>query len=113
MILKEGKRIDGRKFDEIRQISCETTLLPRAHGSALFTRGETQALVVATLGAAAEAQIIDSIAGETRKRFMLHYNFPSFSVGEVRRLGSPGRREIGHGALAERALRPMIPIDES
>ncbi len=113
MILKEGKRIDGRKFDEIRPISCETTLLPRAHGSALFTRGETQALVVATLGAAAEAQIIDSIAGETRKRFMLHYNFPSFSVGEVRRLGSPGRREIGHGALAERALRPMIPIDES
>lgn len=112
MILKKEKRIDGRRFDEIRPITCETQLLPRAHGSTLFTRGETQALVVVTLGSKDDAQIIDSIAGESRKRFMLHYNFPPFSVGEVRRSGSPGRREIGHGALAERALRPMMPTDE-
>jgi polyribonucleotide nucleotidyltransferase len=112
MILNEKQRIGGRKFDEIRSITCETSILPRAHGSALFTRGETQALVAATLGSEDEAQYIDSITGEGRKRFMFHYNFPPFSVGEVKRLMSPGRREIGHGALAERAIRPMLPHGE-
>jgi polyribonucleotide nucleotidyltransferase len=112
MILNEKQRIGGRKFDEVREITCETSVLPRTHGSALFTRGETQALVVATLGAEDEAQFIDSLSGDERKRFMLHYNFPPFSVGEVRRLGSPGRREIGHGALAERAIRPMLPCSD-
>ncbi len=109
MILKEKTRIGGRSFDEVREITIETGLLPRAHGSALFTRGETQALVVATLGSEDEAQTVDSISGGGRKNFMLHYNFPPFCVGEVRRFGSPGRREIGHGALAERSIRPMLP----
>ncbi len=112
MILKDKRRIDGRKFDEIRPISCEVGLLPRAHGSALFTRGETQALVTTTLGTGDDEQIIDALQGEWTKRFMLHYNFPPFSTGETKPLRSPGRREVGHGALAERALARMIPDDE-
>ncbi len=111
-IKEEGKRIDGRGIDDIRPISCEVGILPRTHGSALFTRGETQALVVTTLGTSSDAQIIDALEGESYKRFMLHYNFPPFSVNETRPLKGPGRREIGHGALAERAIAPMIP-DES
>lgn len=109
VILDEGVRIDGRRTDQIRQISSEVGFLPRAHGSALFTRGETQALVVATLGTASDEQKIDSLTGLTTKRFMLHYNFPSFSVGETKPMRGPGRREIGHGMLAERALFPMVP----
>ncbi|MBI1908669.1 MAG: polyribonucleotide nucleotidyltransferase [Deltaproteobacteria bacterium] len=108
-VLKTKKRIDGRAYDEIRSITCETGILPRAHGSALFTRGETQALVTTTLGSGDDEQIIDALKGEWTKKFMLHYNFPPFSVGETKPLRSPGRREIGHGALAERALRGMIP----
>jgi polyribonucleotide nucleotidyltransferase len=111
-LLEENRRLDGRRFDEIRPISCEVGQLPRTHGSSLFTRGETQALVTTTLGTSADAQIIDFMEEEGEKRFMLHYNFPPFSVGEVRFLRGPGRREIGHGALAERALRPMIPSEE-
>ncbi|HKW14250.1 MAG TPA: polyribonucleotide nucleotidyltransferase, partial [Candidatus Krumholzibacteria bacterium] len=109
MILDEKIRLDGRGPADIRPITCEVGVLPRAHGSALFTRGETQALVVTTLGTSDDEQMLDTIDGESWKRYMLHYNFPSFSVGEVGRFGSPGRREIGHGALAERAIRPMIP----
>ncbi|MBI2091405.1 MAG: polyribonucleotide nucleotidyltransferase [Deltaproteobacteria bacterium] len=109
MIVDEKKRIDGRKWDEIRQITCDVGLLPRTHGSALFTRGETQALVVTTLGTKDDRQIIDGIMEEYEKRFMLHYNFPPFSVGETKPLRSPGRREIGHGALAERALNYVLP----
>ncbi len=112
MILDNGIRSDGRRPDEIRQINSSVGLLPRAHGSALFTRGETQAIVAATLGTADDEQKIDSLEGETYKSFMLHYNFPPFSVGEVKYLRSPGRREIGHGALAERALKPVIPPKE-
>ncbi len=108
-ILDRGQRLDGRKFDEIRPIWIETGVLPRVHGSAVFTRGETQALVSATLGTEDDAQKIETVEGETYKRFMLHYNFPPFSVGEVQFLRGPGRREIGHGALAERALLPLIP----
>lgn len=111
-ILKDKKRIDGRTLEEIRPITCEVGLLPRAHGSALFTRGETQALVVATLGASDEAQRIDGLLQNEFKRFMLNYNFPSFSVGEVKPLRSPGRREIGHGFLAERSLVNQLPEDE-
>ncbi len=112
-IFERGQRLDGRRFDEIRQITCEVGVLPRTHGSALFTRGETQALVTATLGTSEDAQIIDTVQeAEYRKRFMLHYNFPPFSVGEVKFLRGPGRREIGHGALAERALREMLPAEE-
>jgi len=112
-ILERGRRLDGRRFDEIRPITSEVTVLPRTHGSALFTRGETQALVTATLGTSEDAQIIDTVQeAEHKKRFMLHYNFPSFSVGEVRPNRGPGRREIGHGALAERALREMLPSEE-
>lgn len=111
-IKEEGRRIDGRGPDDIREITCEVGVLPRTHGSALFTRGETQALVVTTLGTSSDAQIIDALEGESYKRFMLHYNFPPFSVNETRPLKGPGRREIGHGALAERALAPLIP-DES
>src|SRR5690349_9439482 len=110
--LERGKRLDGRKFDEIRPISIEVGVLPRTHGSAVFTRGETQALVTATLGTAEDQQKIETMDGEQWKRFMLHYNFPPFSVGEVQFLRGPGRREIGHGALAERALSPMIPDED-
>jgi len=108
-ILKTGRRIDGRDTKTVRPISAEVGVLPRAHGSALFTRGETQALVVATLGTGEDEQIIDALEGEYREAFMLHYNFPPYSVGEVGRMGSPGRREIGHGKLAWRALRPLLP----
>jgi polyribonucleotide nucleotidyltransferase len=108
-VLDTGKRIDGRDTKTVRPIVAEVGVLPRAHGSALFTRGETQALVVVTLGTGQDEQIIDALEGEYRENFMLHYNFPPYSVGEVRRMGSPGRREIGHGKLAWRALRPMMP----
>ncbi|MBN2231883.1 MAG: polyribonucleotide nucleotidyltransferase [Deltaproteobacteria bacterium] len=111
-IHEQGRRIAGRRVDEVRQISSEAGLLPRAHGSALFTRGETQALVAATLGTSSDEQKIDSLLGESYKRFMLHYNFPPFSVGEARFLRGPGRREIGHGALAERSLTPVLPPAE-
>lgn len=107
-----GKRVDGRTHKDVREITSEISLLPRTHGSALFTRGETQALVTTTLGTKEDQQLIDDIAGEYYKRFMLHYNFPPFSVGEVKMLRSPGRREIGHGALAERALRRVLPDEE-
>jgi polyribonucleotide nucleotidyltransferase len=113
MILNKNKRPDGRKLDEIRPISCEIGLLPRAHGSAIFTRGQTQAMTVATLGSMGEEQRIEGLEPEERKkRYMHHYNFPAFSVGEVRPLRGPGRREIGHGALAERALLPVIPDED-
>ncbi len=108
-VLERGQRMDGRRFDEIREITCEVGLLPRTHGSAVFTRGETQALVTVTLGTSADAQRLDWVEGESKRRFMLHYNFPPFSVGEARFLRGPGRREIGHGALGERALASMIP----
>jgi polyribonucleotide nucleotidyltransferase len=108
-ILDTGKRIDGRDTKTVRQIVAEVGVLPRAHGSSLFTRGETQALVVATLGTGQDEQIIDALEGEYREHFMMHYNMPPYAVGEVRRMGSPGRREIGHGKLAWRALRPMLP----
>ena len=111
--VKTGVRIDGRKLDEIRPITIKTGVLPRTHGSAVFTRGETQALVVTTLGTSDDEQLIDSLVGEHYKKFMLHYNFPPFSVGEVRFLRGPGRREIGHGNLAERAIRQIIPLSES
>jgi polyribonucleotide nucleotidyltransferase len=110
--LQRGKRLDGRSFDEIRPITIDVGVLPRTHGSAVFTRGETQALVTATLGTADDQQKIETMDGEQWKRFMLHYNFPPFSVGEVQFLRGPGRREIGHGALAERALLPMMPAEE-
>jgi len=112
MILKEGLRIDGRKANEIRPVTCEISVLPRAHGSALFTRGQTQALAVATLGSKMDEQKIEDLEGESTKSYMLHYNFPPFSVGEVRPVRGPGRREIGHGALAERAIQPVIPKEE-
>ena len=111
-ILERSVRLDGRKFDEIRPITIESSVLPRVHGSAVFTRGETQALVTATLGTADDQQKIEMVDGEMWKRFMLHYNFPPFSVGEVQFLRGPGRREIGHGALAERALAPMMPAED-
>ena len=107
-ILKEGKRCDGRKTDEIRPITLETGILPQTHGSALFTRGETQSLGVVTLGSVADEQIMDDIDGDRRSRFMLHYNFPPYSVGETGRLGT-GRREIGHGHLAQRSLENVLP----
>ncbi len=111
-ILQRGHRLDGRKFDEIRAIWSEVTVLPRVHGSAVFTRGETQALVTATLGTADDQQKIETMDGETYKRFMLHYNFPPFSVGETGFMRGPGRREVGHGALAERALTPVMPTED-
>ncbi len=111
-ILSATRRIDGRAYTDLRQITCEIGVLPRTHGSGLFTRGETQSLSVATLGTNDDEQMIETLEGDSRKRFMLHYNFPPFSVGEVRPVRSPGRREIGHGALAERALAPMIPSKE-
>src|SRR5262245_38635675 len=111
-VLDRGVRLDGRAFDEIRNIWIETSVLPRTHGSAVFTRGETQALVTCTLGTAEDAQKIESFEGEAWKSFMLHYNFPPFSVGEVAFMRGPGRREVGHGALAERALAAMIPAED-
>jgi len=111
-VLERSIRLDGRRFDEIRRIDCEVGVLPRTHGSALFTRGETQALVTATLGTSADAQKLDWLEGESFRKFMLHYNFPPFSVGEARFLRGPGRREIGHGALAERSLLPLIPHED-
>ncbi len=112
MIVERGIRVDGRKVDEIRPITIEMSYLPRAHGSSLFTRGETQALVTATLGTKADEQKIEALEGESYRHFMLHYNFPPFSVGEVRRFGSPSRRDIGHGALAERAVEAVMPPKE-
>ena len=112
IVVKEGIRPDGRKMGEIRKLSTDIDLLPRTHGSALFTRGETQALSVTTLGAIGEHQILDGLGLEDQKRFMLHYNFPQFSVGETGRYGAPGRREIGHGALGEKALLQVIPSEE-
>jgi polyribonucleotide nucleotidyltransferase len=112
LIVEEGRRIDGRALDEVRPITCDINYLPRAHGSALFTRGETQSLGVATLGTSYDDQRLDTLIGDTSKAFMLHYNFPPYCTGEVKRLGAPGRREIGHGALAERALRAVIPPHE-
>ncbi len=111
-ILKTGRRIDQRDTKTVRPIVSETGVLPRTHGSALFTRGETQALVVATLGTGQDEQIIDALEGEYKQRFMLHYNFPPYSVGEAGRMGAPGRREIGHGKLAWRAINPMLPTAE-
>ena len=111
-ILDTGLRIDGRTVDKVRPIVSEVGILPRAHGSALFTRGETQALVVATLGTGDDEQFIDALEGTYKEKFLLHYNFPPFSVGEAGRMGSPGRREIGHGKLAWRAVRPVLPATE-
>ncbi|MSO80821.1 MAG: polyribonucleotide nucleotidyltransferase [Alphaproteobacteria bacterium] len=111
-IIETGLRIDGRDTKTVRQIDCQVSVLARSHGSALFTRGETQALVVATLGTGQDEQIIDALDREYREHFMLHYNFPPYSVGEVGRMGSPGRREIGHGKLAWRAIRPLLPKKE-
>ena len=112
LILEEGIRPDNRKMDEIRKITSEVGLLPRTHGSGLFTRGQTQVLTIATLGAKSDVQIIDGLGDDASKRFMHHYNFPSYSVGETRPMRGPGRREIGHGALAERALEPVMPSVE-
>jgi len=109
LMLNEHKRVDGRGFEDIREISCEIGALPRTHGSALFTRGQTQSLSVTTLGTSSDVQMIDALEGETSKNFMLHYNFPPFSVGEIKPLRGPGRREIGHGALAEKALKSIMP----
>ena len=111
-ILKTGKRIDGRKLDQVRPIEAQTGVLPRTHGSALFTRGETQALVITTLGTGEDEQFVDALTGTTKQHFMLHYNFPPYSVGEARRMGPPGRREIGHGKLAWRALHAVMPSKE-
>ena len=112
LIMKQGKRLDGRDFDTVRPIWSEVGLLPRAHGSAIFQRGETQALALCTLGTGEDAQEFDSYTGgSNEKKFILHYNFPNFSVGETGRISGPGRREIGHGALAERSLEPMVPLD--
>ncbi|SPD74936.1 polynucleotide phosphorylase/polyadenylase [uncultured Desulfobacterium sp.] len=112
MILDEGKRIDGRSFTDVRPIECLVGILPRVHGSALFTRGETQTIVLTTLGTERDEQRMDTIYGEQFRSFILHYNFPPYSVGEVKKLGGPGRREIGHGALARRALVPVMPEKE-
>ncbi|MDR0548461.1 MAG: polyribonucleotide nucleotidyltransferase [Deltaproteobacteria bacterium] len=113
LILDQGQRIDGRSLTEVRPIHCEVSYLPRAHGSAIFTRGETQSLGVVTLGTSYDDQRLDTVIGDTTKAFMLHYNFPPYCTGEVKRLGAPGRREIGHGALAERALRAVIPAHDA
>ncbi len=112
-IINRGIRPDGRKYDEVRPIWCEVGVLPRTHGSAVFTRGQTQALTICTLGSMGDGQTLDGISEESFKRYMHQYNMPPYSVGEVRRVGSPGRREVGHGALAERALLPMIPDEEN
>jgi polyribonucleotide nucleotidyltransferase len=112
-ILNQHKRLDGRRFDEIRPITCEVGLLPRTHGSALFTRGETQALVTATLGTSDDAQIVEEYEGESEHTFLLHYNFPPFSVGEAKFLRGPSRRDVGHGNLARRSLSPILPNEEA
>lgn len=112
MLIDDGERVDGRELDEIRPVTCEVGYLPRPHGSALFTRGQTQVLSVTTLGAASEEQILDGLGIEESKRYIHHYNFPPYSVGEVRPMRGPGRREIGHGALAERALLAVLPSEE-
>lgn len=111
-ILEDRVRVDGRALDEVRQVTCEVGILPRTHGSGLFTRGQTQVLSVVTLGAVGDEQILDGLGVEESKRYMHHYNFPPYSVGEARFMRGPGRREIGHGSLAERALEPMIPVEE-
>jgi len=111
-VLDKGERLDGRAFEQIRPVTCEVGLLPRTHGSALFTRGETQAMVTCTLGTSEDVQIIEALEGDSKLRFLLHYNFPPFSVGEVKFLRGPGRREIGHGNLARRALIPVLPKDD-
>ena len=113
LILKEGRRIDGRRFDEIRPISCEAGILPRPHGSALFTRGETQVLGVLTLGSGRDEQRVETLGGEELRPFMLHYNFPPYSVGEVKRIGGPSRRDIGHGGLSTRAIEKILPDKEN
>jgi polyribonucleotide nucleotidyltransferase len=113
LVLKENRRIDGRNFDEIRPISCEVGMLPRPHGSALFTRGETQVLGVLTLGSGQDEQRVETLSGEEFRPFMLHYNFPPFSVGETRRIGGPSRRDIGHGGLSTRALEKVLPDKDS
>ncbi|UCH12592.1 MAG: polyribonucleotide nucleotidyltransferase [Candidatus Omnitrophota bacterium] len=112
IVLNQNKRVDDRAFEQIRPISCEIGVLPRTHGSALFTRGQTQSLSVTTLGTSSDEQLIEALEGEMQKTFMLHYNFPPFSVGEVKPVRGPGRREIGHGALAEKALKPVMPSKE-
>ncbi|MCK5509215.1 MAG: polyribonucleotide nucleotidyltransferase, partial [Desulfobacterales bacterium] len=112
LILKEGRRIDNRKFNEIRPITCETGILPRPHGSALFTRGETQVLGVMTLGSGRDEQRVETLSGEELRPFMLHYNFPPYSVGETRRVGGPSRRDIGHGGLSTRAIEKVLPNKE-
>ena len=112
LILKEGRRIDGRRFDEIRPITCEAGILPRPHGSALFTRGETQVLGVLTLGSGQDEQRVETLSGEEFRPFMLHYNFPPYSVGEVKRIGGPSRRDIGHGGLSTRAIEKILPDKE-
>ena len=112
MVLEEERRIDGRPFDRVRDIECMVGVLPRVHGSALFTRGETQALVLTTLGTEMDSQKIETILGDSFRRFLFHYNFPPYSVGEAKRIGGPGRREIGHGALARRGLLPVVPDEE-
>jgi polyribonucleotide nucleotidyltransferase len=113
LILKEGRRIDGRRFDEIRPITCEAGILPRPHGSALFTRGETQVLGVLTLGSGQDEQRVETLSGEEFRPFMLHYNFPPYSVGEVKRMGGPSRRDIGHGGLSTRAIEKILPDKEN
>ncbi len=113
MILKEGRRIDGRQLDQVRPIACEVGVLPRPHGSALFTRGETQVLAVLTLGSGQDEQRVETLSGEESRPFMLHYNFPPYSVGEVKRLGAPSRRDIGHGGLSTRALERILPDREN
>jgi len=113
LILKEGRRIDGRRFDEVRPINCDIGILPRPHGSALFTRGETQVLGVLTLGSGRDEQRVETLSGEELRPFMLHYNFPPFSVGEVRRIGGPSRRDIGHGGLSTRAIERVLPDKEA
>ena len=112
IILEEKRRVDGRDFKEIRNVSCEVNILPRTHGSALFTRGQTQSMAITTLGTPGDEQLIEALEGTTNKTFMLHYNFPSFSVGETKPMRGPGRREIGHGALAEKAIKAVMPTKE-
>ncbi|MBU0698005.1 MAG: polyribonucleotide nucleotidyltransferase, partial [Proteobacteria bacterium] len=112
LILNEGRRIDNRKFDEIRPITCDTGILPRTHGSALFTRGETQVLGVLTLGSGQDEQRVETLSGDESRPFMLHYNFPPYSVGEARRIGGPSRRDIGHGGLSTRAIEKVLPLKE-